>query len=183
MPSWGTPCLLIEKRMKKFLLIIVCGLTVCLLSCNEKKNGKEDEIIVPQDPRTDFSMERTSQDTTTVMDLANHFLETLKNKDIEGALDMLYEVDGQSAKPLSAEMRSQLRTTLQVFPVESYQIDEIILFSDSDSEVRYTTEMFKVEDGSNLPNTTKGSLHPYRIDNQWYLTIQLQKNEPKYEDD
>ena len=43
--------------------------------------------------------------------------------------------------------------------------------------------MFKVEDGSDLPNTTKGSLHPYRIDNQWYLTIQLQKNEPKYEDD
>ena len=112
--------------MKKFLLIIVCGLTVCLLSCNEKKNSKEDEIAVPQDPRTDFSMERTSQDTTTVMDLANQFLETLKNKDIEGALDLLYEVDGQSVKPLSPEMRSKLRATLQVFPVESCQIDEII---------------------------------------------------------
>ena len=169
--------------MKKFLLIIVCGLTVCLMSCSDKKNGTEDKIAIPQDPRTDFSMQRTSQDTTKVMDLASQFLETLKNKDIEGALDQLYEVDGQNARPLSPEMRGKLRTTLQAFPVESYQIDEIILFSDSDSEVRYTTEMFKVEDGSNLPNTTKGSLHPYRIDNQWYLTIQMQKNEPKYKDD
>ncbi len=169
--------------MKKFLFIIFCGFTFCLLSCNDKKNGKEDEIVVRQDPRTDFSMERTPQDTATVMNLANQFLETLKKKDVEGALDQLYEVEEHNAKPLSPEMRAKLKETLQAFPVESYQIDEIILFSDSDSEVKYTTEMFKVEDNSNFPNTTKGSLHPYRIDNKWYLTIQLQKNEPQYKND
>ena len=128
-------------------------------------------MILPVDSRTDLNMHRTHEDTVAVMDLANTFLQTLKDKNVDGALDQLYEVENNEVKPLSAEQRSKLRNTFSAFPVEEYTIDAIVLFSDSDSEVRYTTKMFPDSIKSEMPGTTKGSLHPFRVNNQWVLTV------------
>ena len=149
-----------------------------IVSCSgDKKNNPEDKRFIPKDPRTDFQMSRSHEDTIMVMDLANQFLTTLKEKDIEGALDQLNEIDSTGVHPLSNQRRAQLRGALGALPVEEYSIDQIVLFSENDSEVRYTTQMFKDSIGNQVPGITKGSLHPYRIDNKWYLTIKSEKHE------
>lgn len=169
--------------MRTIFYLLCFIFTICFISCNDNKNENADEIAIHEDPRTDFSMQRTHEDTTTLFSLADQFLLSLKQNDIEGALDQLYEIDGVDVRSLSNERRNQLRKTLSSFPVVDYSIDQIVLYSDSDTEIRYSTEMFKLEEGNNIPNKTKGSLHPYRIDNKWYLTIQTQKNEPLQHDE
>ncbi len=153
------------------------------MSCKDTNKEKGDEIAIKQDPRTDFSMQRTSTDTTMVMDMANKFLQALKDKNVDAALDQLCDVKNNEVVELTQDRRNQLKNMLGTIPVEDYVIDELILYSDSDTEVRYTIEMYKNQTGNSMPNTMKGSLHPYRVNGQWYLTIQHDKNEPKYEND
>jgi hypothetical protein len=155
--------------MKKIAYFILSLLTLCVVSC--KDNKKDDKVYIPDDPRKDLNMERTQEDTLAVLDLANKFLIALKEKNVDAALDQLVEVDSNAVKPMSAERKSELRKSLGVFPVESYTIDEIIMFSESDTEVRYTTKMFPDSVESKIPGTTKGALHVFRINNEWHLTI------------
>lgn len=139
-----------------------------LASCGEKK---KQEVKLPVDPRMDQQMVRTSKDTTMLLDMTKKFLETLKNNDIDGALSQLYEVKNNNVMPLSAEREKEIRKTLATFPVLSYQIDELLLYSDSDTEVRYTIEFFEKPKGDNRPNTIRCSVNPTRVGGTWYLTI------------
>lgn len=154
--------------MKKIAFFILGLVTLCFISCKDKKENK---VIIPDDPRMDQSMKRTSEDTLAVLDMANKFLTALKENDLKGALDQLIEVDSNAVKPMSEARKRELAQGLGVFPVESYTIDEVIMFSDSDTEVRYTTKMFPDSVESKIPGTTKGALHAYRINNEWHLTI------------
>lgn len=144
-------------------------MSLCVLSC--KDNKKDNQLYIPNDPRMDPSMQRTQEDTLAVLDLANKFLTALKEDDLKGALDQLIEVDSNAVKPMSEARKRELAQGLGVFPVESYTIDELIMFSDSDTEVRYTTKMFPDSVESKIPGTTKGALHAFRINNEWHLTI------------
>ena len=170
----GTPSFL---KMKKILYIILGLMAISIVSCQDSKKGEKDKIIVRDNPRMDYGMERTHQDTVALMDLAKQYLEALKTNNIEGALDQLYEIENGEVNPLSSERRNELRKAISAFPVESYSIEAVILYSDSDSEVRYTTKMFPDSVKSEMPGETKGSLHPFRVDSQWYLTIQQIKHE------
>ena len=171
----GTPSL---QKMKKFIFYIIGLIAISIISCKDGQKDGADAIHVKKDLRHDYGMKRTHADTLAVMEKADQFLQSLKEKKLDAALDLLYEIENNEAKPLSSERRNLLRQTIGAFPVENYTIDELILFSDSDSEVRYTTKMFPDSIESQMPGTMKGSLHPYRIDNNWYLTIQPEKNEP-----
>ena len=155
--------------MKKIALFVLGLVSLCVISCKDSK--KENHIFVPDDPRMDQTMQRTQEDTLAVLDLANKFLTALKEDNLKGALDQLMEVDSNAVKPMSEARKRELAQSLGVFPVESYTIDEIIMFSDSDTEVRYTTKMFPDSVESKIPGTTKGALHLYRINNEWVLTI------------
>ena len=166
--------------MKKLLYFIICFIATSFVSCKDGQKDGTEAIHIQKDSRHDFGMERTHADTLALMEKAEQFLQSLKDKNLDAALDLLYEVKGNEVKPLSSERRNLLRKNLGAFPVESYTIDALILFSDSDSEVRYTTKMFPDSVESQMPGTMKGSLHPYRIDANWYLTIQPEKNEPSY---
>ena len=155
--------------MKKIAYIILGFVTLCVISCKESK--KDYGVYIPDDPRKDRNMKRTQEDTLAVLDLANKFLTALKENDLKGALDQLIEVDSGDVKPMSDARKRELGQGLGMFPVESYTIDEIIMFSDSDTEVRYTTKMFPDSVESKIPGTNKGALHVFRINNKWYLTI------------
>lgn len=155
--------------MKKIAYFVWVLMTLCVVSCKESK--KDDHVFIPDDPRMDLHMQRSEKDTMAVLDLANKFLTALKEKNVDGALDQLIEVDSNVVKPMSAERKKELRQNLGVFPVESYTIDEIIMFSDSDTEVRYTTKMFPDSVESQVPGTIKGALHAFRINSEWVLTI------------
>ena len=109
--------------MKKIAFFILGLVTLCFISCKDKKENK---VIIPDDPRMDQSMKRTSEDTLAVLDMANKFLTALKENDLKGALDQLIEVDSNAVKPMSEARKRELAQGLGVFPVESYTIDEVI---------------------------------------------------------
>lgn len=158
-----------KVSMIKSVKYVVMSLALLMLaSCGEKK---KQEVKLPVDPRMDQQMSRTSKDTTMLLDMTKKFLETLKNNDIDGALSQLYEVKNNNVMPLSAEREKEIRKTLATFPVLSYQIDELLLYSDSDTEVRYTIEFFEKPKGDNRPNTIRCSVNPTRVGGTWYLTI------------
>ena len=155
--------------MKKIAYFVLGLVSLSVISCKDSK--KDDHIILPADPRKDYSMQRTHEDTLAVLDLANKFLTALKEKNIDAAIDQLIEMEDSVAKPMSVGRKSELKKNFNAFPVESYTIDEMTMFSENDTEVRYTTKMFPDSVESKMPGTTKGSLHAFRIDNKWYLTI------------
>lgn len=155
--------------MKKIAYFILGLVTLSVVSC--KDNKKEDHVILPADPRKDYNMQRTHEDTLAVLDLANKFLTALKEKNVDAAIDQLIEVENSEVKPMSAARKSELKKNFNAFPVESYTIDEMTMFSDSDTEVRYTTRMFPDSVETKMPGNTKGSLHAFRINNEWHLTI------------
>lgn len=155
--------------MIKSAKYVVMGLILILVaSCGEKKKKV---TVLPPDPRMDQQMSRTGKDTMMLLDMTKKFLETLKNNDIDGAMSQLYEVEDNKVMPVSAERSKEIRKTLATFPVLSYKIDELLLYSDSDTEVRYTIEFFEKPKGDNRPNTIKCSVNPMRVDGNWYLTI------------
>ena len=155
----------------RHILKIAFGLLFIFLlaACSEKKNSAKDEVIIP-DPRKDMTMVRSSKDTAEIMKLADDFLQSLKNK------------EHNTAKQLTAERRIKLEKMFSAIPVEDYKIDQVFLYSDSDTEVRYSVEMFKKPQGSNQPNTIKGALFPCRVNGTWFLTISEEKVESNFED-
>ena len=165
-------------KSAKYVVMALALLVVA--SCSDKKKP---EAKLPVDPRMDQQMLRTSKDTTMLLDMTKKFLETLKKNDIDGAISQLYEVKDNKVMPLSAEREKELRKNFANFPVLSYQIDELLLYSDSDTEVRYTIEFFEKPKGDKRPNTIKCSVNPTRVGGNWYLTIAKVTQENNYKND
>lgn len=161
------PFLIKEKQMKKLHFIpCICILTICLclFSCGQKQKKavqKEQPLMI-----------LGSKDTVTVKKLATEFLEYLKSGNSEAAIDMLYFVtkDKKLVK-LPYDLVERQRAIFKHFPVYSYKIDSIIFHTETDSQIRYTIEFFKKENGDNRSNTTSFFLRPMRFNDVWYLTL------------
>ncbi len=161
-------------------LYAVC-LFVGVTACSGDKKGEVRNRSV--DPRSDASMSRTHEDSTALLEMTKSYLEALKKNDIEGALDMLYDVKGEKVYPLSDARKDEIRKISKAFPVLSYNIDEMVLYSDSDTEVRYTIEFFEKKPGDKRPNTMKCAVAPRRVSGTWYLTVAKMTQEKNYVND
>jgi len=149
-------------------------MSACLCSCgSDEQKSKPVEI---SSGREDVDMKRTAADTIAIRNLTIDYLNKLYENDFDGALDMLncYNDSTSTLSKLSDEQRSEMLTVLQMFPVVGYTIDEINIFSENDTEVRYTIEMFKRENGDDRPNTMRFQLNPCRFGNVWYLCVNSQ---------
>lgn len=161
------------KKSFKFLTLVF---TLSLVfACGNKK--EQDQVQESVNPRVDKYMERSSEDTLMLIHMAKEYLDLLKDKDYDGALDLLYEINGKQVQPISATQRGNLLKLNQSFPVYDYTIDELLLYSDSDTEVRYTVQFMENVEDVEGPTTIKCSVHPKRIKGQWYLTIEDEKRE------
>lgn len=139
-------------------------------SCSQKSDSVVAESI---DPRVDLSMSRTIKDTLELTALVERYLTCVKYGDYEVAAAMI-SVYNDSTKTLevpSDSILNKLKVQYQSFPVAGFTIDEINLYSETDTEVRYTVEMFKCEEGENVPNTMRFMLSPKRIDGVWHLCV------------
>lgn len=125
-------------------------------------------------------MKRTAADTTAIRKLTNDYLNKLCEKDFEGAVDMLncYNDSTSTLSKLSDEQRSEMLSVLQMFPVIGYSVDEINIYSENDTEVRYTIVMFERENGDDTPNTMRFQLNPCRFNDVWYLCVDSQFRQP-----
>ncbi|MBO6034016.1 MAG: hypothetical protein J6T44_03415 [Prevotella sp.] len=168
--------------MKKFFyLCIIVAVGFSLVSCGNK-NPKNEEAV-EQDPYYSSSMERSAADTAAIVQLATQYLDLLKENKITEAVDMLHEVDSVELKPLSNERKNTVINGLKKYPVLSYTIEEIKMFTDDNTELRYVYEfMPKPEGADNLPNTMKGLIGFFRLGETWYMTVPEDKVDPTIND-
>jgi len=167
--------------MKKFIyLCLVISVGFSFYSCSNKSPKNEEADV---DPYYNSSMKRTAEDSATIVQLATQYLDLLKENKLEEAVNMLHDVDSVDVKPLNEERINALMTNLKRFPVLSYTIDELRLFSDDNTELRFTYEfMPKPEGAENFPNTMKGLLGFFRLGETWYITVPEDKVDPEIND-
>lgn len=123
------------------------------------------------DPAYDPEMIRESSDTAAILELSKKYLDMVKLNQIDEALDLLQEFDSTSIKPISAARRAKVQSIYQHFPILNYDINEFRLFSEQNTDVRFTYEFMSKPEGKNLPNTMKGILMFRRYEGKWYMTI------------
>ena len=144
--------------------------------------GKKEGFQIAH-PRFDENMSRTAQDSADVLNLTNRFLDLLKAEQYDEALNMLYTFNTEDSiiQPISETRRQEMLSTFSNFPVVNYEIDTVLMYNESDTEVRYIYEFFKKPEGSTMPNTMNGTVCPHRHDGQWYLTVPTEKSERLFE--
>lgn len=157
------------KNSFKFLLFVFAA--ILIFSCHEKKEKENREQFIIVDSRVDANMQRTSADTLAILHDVNKYLSLLKENKVDSAIEMLYEASADTVLPISKSYSDQVRKTIQLFPVLDYQIDDIKLFSEQDTEVRYTIKYFEKPEGDPRPNTLQCVINPRRVGYYWYLTI------------
>lgn len=143
------------------LLLILC---IAVASCdNSKSKSEEKQADIPA---------LSKQDTVDVVRLATEYLEHLKNKEFDIALQMLRCMRNDSVFKLSDTERSDLKLQYQTFPVLSYKIDGILFKDAHSTEVIYSVEFFKKEAGQEeIPNTMSFRLNPQKIKDIWHLGV------------
>lgn len=168
------------KYFVKTLFAVVVA--VVLFSCGNK-NKEAAELPEEIDPREDQTMARSNTDTMAILYLVNDYLTKLQENKIDSALDMLYEADGDTVVPLSAQGRAEIIETLKTFPVLKYHINNLNMFSEQDTEVRYTIEYFEKTKDNPMQNTLQCVINPRRVGYYWYLTVPKATREPNLEED
>lgn len=167
----------------KFRFLILILLAILPLQSCKHKNG-EKLPPMPVNPREVQSMTRTAKDTADLINLTKQYLDLLKTGKIDQALSMLYIAKGDTGViAISKKQRDSLKSTYKAFPVLTYNIDEMYLYSDSDTEVRYTTTFFKKPAGDDRPNTMKFVLNPKKVMGHWILTISNMTTENNFKND
>lgn len=157
--------------------------SIILFSCS--KSAKK-SVVEPEedylDPRADKYMQRSNVDTLALIHNTEEYLELLKDGKINEALNKLYEASGDTVLPISDSKKEEIRNLVTVFPVLDYKIDSILLFSETDTEVRYTIEFFEKAEDDPRPNTLQCVLNPRRVGYYWYLTVSDRTYEADYRD-
>lgn len=110
-------------------------------------------------------------DTADVIHITTQYLEYLKNKEFDKAMDMLYHIEGDQASSLTEEEKTEMQKQYQLFPVLSYQITGYTFADPYNTEINYTITFFEKSEDSNIPNTMAFSLKPQRINAIWCLSI------------
>lgn len=167
--------------MRKIQFVLYSISLLILASCLGKKNQSE----IPgtennsYDPRYATEMSRTSKDSTTIRNLTIQYLDLLKGGQYDEALKMLYAYNEEdcTVQPIDKGHCKMLMSSYESFPVLDFKIDTLLMYSETDTEVRYSYQFFEKPADSPLPNTISGSVCPLRVNGEWYLTIPFAKNE------
>lgn len=165
------------------LLLFIVFIGIVVTSCKEKRFVPQQKVEEYVDPRMDGTMQRTAQDTAFVLRKVMDYLTKLKNDSIEEALDMLYEADGDTVIELTPKRRAEIKKTITTFPVLDYKIDQLLMYSETDTEVRYTIQFFEKEEGNPMQNTIQCVINPRRVGYYWYLTVSDRSVESNYREE
>ena len=159
--------------MKKTLYYVIPLFTlIAFAGCIGKKEPEKK-------PRFSEQMSRTAEDSTAILNLTTKYLDLLKGEQFDEALQMLYAYNDEdgTVQPIDEERRNSLRSSYENFPVLDYEIDTVLLYSETDTEVRFKYQFFERPEGSPIPNVMHGNVCPHRIEGKWYLTVPAEKNE------
>ena len=168
------------KYLVRFSFLFIAA--AMLFACGGKnvKNVDAEEIT---DPREDQHMQRSQVDTLGILYLVNDYLTKLKDNNIDSAMALLYEASGDTVLPISDTKKAEVLQMVKNFPVLKYNIDQILMYSEQDTEVRYTIEFFEKTADDPRPNTLQCVINPRRVGYYWYLTIPDRKVETNYSEE
>ena len=171
--------------MKRFFYLCpILALVFFMMACSDNKKTETSGIddMIEENPYYSSSMSRTAEDTTAIIQLATQYLNLVKENKLDEAVNMLYEVDSINVQPIDADRKDLVLKNLKRFPVLSYEIVDFRLYSDLNSELRYVYEFMPKPEGADIPNTMKGLIGFFRVDNKWYLTIPQEVVDPVIND-
>ena len=156
-------------KLQRYLFAL--SATLFLVACQQEKEAVA--TSEPVNPRYDAEMVRTQADTLALEALLDEYLIYVQSGDYDAAISMLsvYNDSLSSLEALPDSMAGKMKTIYATFPILSYKVDEMSLYSDIDTEIRYTITMFEQEEGSDIPNTMRFMLSPKRIGGNWSLCI------------
>lgn len=109
-----------------------------------------------------------------MLQLADHCMELLKNKDIDAALNSLHEYDSNTneLKTLSDESKKRYEHVFKMFPVLDYKRDYYSFQLEGQNDVKYIIVFAEADKDNDLPAAkTALMFNPVKIDGSWYLTI------------
>lgn len=152
--------------MRKIVLFLCAFVTVAMFfSCKGKKEQAPVDI---EEQAIAFSFSR--QDTTEVLNLVNEFIARMEKHDISAAVDMLSYLDGDSIVPLTPQFKNRQTKTLASCGGIGYEIDKMVLNSETDNLVKMNIILFEKPEGEPIPNTTSFYFRPILYQGKWYLT-------------
>ena len=153
--------------MKKIVLFFAAALMVgtALTGCKESKKA-------PADTTLEETSMFTKEDTTRIRELIEQFTMRLQNRDIQGAVEMMVFLDGDSIiSQTTANQQRQANTLRFIAGRPSYELERVILNNTTNNEAKINVVLFEKKDENDTrPNTTAFYLRPVCIDGQWYLT-------------
>lgn len=144
--------------MKKISFIILLSI-LYLSSCT---NQPKSETKVPT---------YCDKDTLEVVELTTQYLNLIKEKKFDQAMQMLRHIEGDNVSELTENEKKELEKQYKLFPVLSYKIENYTFTDIYHNEITYSIEFFKKANDDKTPNTMRFTLQPKRINAVWYLTV------------
>lgn len=155
------------KIICKFFVgcLVLCSLFLASCSsCGGSKDGKT--------AKNDTIPTFCKADTTEVLQMAESYLNHLKNKEYDAAFDMLRHVSNDSISNLTNDERQQLLAQQKAFPVLDYKLESYKFVNEYRVELTYSIEFFKKQNEEDpIQNTIRITFAPQRINATWYLTL------------
>lgn len=142
-----------------FMILLCIVITAC-------KNTKSEQYI---EKDTDLTFCR--KDTNEIVRLTITYLECLKNKEFDKAIQMLHNIQNDTVLALNDIEKEKMKQLYRLFPVLSYEIDGYYFNGTRNTEVAYSIEFFEKKEGDERPNTLNFRLNPQRIKDVWYLSM------------
>lgn len=144
---------------------LVVMMLVGLFSCIGNKSNSDAKA-------TDTIPTFCAGDTADVIRITTEYLEHLKNKEFDEAIQMLYHIEGDHVYALNEQEKTELQKQYELFPVLAYKINGYTFTDPYHTEIKYTITLFEKNAGnSSMPNTMSFSLRPQRINAVWCLSV------------
>lgn len=148
------------------------GMVFAAVSCGESEKKSDTNLTTLEEAEQIFASSLESTDTATVLAMGNAFMESLKNGQIDEALDQLYtrEMTDSLGSPrkLNESERQVLRQRFERFPVMSYTIAHYDFSIPSLNDLKYTY-VYNPEKANGKMNLMFNPMK--RGDGNWYLML------------
>lgn len=153
--------------MKKYLsLAAVCLMLFAACGGDKKKEtGPQNQYLRP------VTLDLTEKDTVQVRQLVDNYVQAFANNDFETASQMLYRVENDSVKPLTAEEREDFVKAMKNFTIYACELSEFTIRTEKNNEMKLKVQIIENGDMENNIGVTHFSLNPVQKDGIWYLTV------------
>lgn len=138
-----------------------------VVACGKKQQQpvSEEHVILVEPSIFD------ANDSATVSDLANEYLNCFNAKDYQSAASMLFKLENDSIRQLTAAERQSYISTMRHFPNYGTRYMGVIFHSETNNKLNFLLQVTKNGDLMKETGIMRFSLNPVRRDGQWYLTL------------